>query len=160
MAHILLMCDLMGKVLFIYKYLLPVTRDLLTNNWMEIIDGIDKSNLIQQTVGVLQGEPLSPLLFIVTTADIFKSIPDNVNLLMYADDMVLTSTSETDLLKAFDQLVDWAKENELTLNAEKTVSMTRRGGRRGTFYMGETPLKSVISFTHLSRRRETYSHVI
>ena len=41
----------------------------------------------------------------------------------------MTSTSETDLQKAFDQLVDWAKENELTLNAEKTVSMTfiRRG---------------------------------
>ena len=46
--------------------------------------------------------------------------------------------------------MDWAKENELTLNAEKTVSMTfRRGGRCGTFYMGEIPLKSVISFTYL-----------
>ena len=141
-------------------YLLPVTRDLLTNNWMEINDGIDKSNLIQQTVGVLQGDPLSPLLFILATADIVKVIPDNVNLLMYADDMALTSTSETGLQKAFDQLVDWANENELILNAEKTVSMTfRRGGRRGTFYMGETPLKSVISFTYLGVTLQTQGNI-
>ncbi|KAJ9587728.1 hypothetical protein L9F63_018836, partial [Diploptera punctata] len=36
-------------------------------------------------------------------------------------DLVLTSTSDSDLQKAFDQLMDWAKENELTLNEKETL---------------------------------------
>jgi hypothetical protein len=43
---------------------------------------------------------------------------------MYADDMVLTSTSQTELQAAFDRVIKWAKKNELRLNEEKTVSMT------------------------------------
>ena len=139
------------------RYLLPVIRDLLTNNWVEISDGIDKSNPIQQTVGVLQGDPLSPLLFIVATADIVKAItPNNVNLLMYADDMVLTSSSESDLQMAFNQLVNWAKENELKLNEEKTVTLTfRRGGKRSNFYVDGKRLNSVSNFTYLGITSQT-----
>jgi hypothetical protein len=63
---------------------------LLLNNWIEISDGIARSNLLAQTIGVLQGNPLSPLLFIIATADITEAVvSENVKLLMYADDMVL-----------------------------------------------------------------------
>ncbi|XP_047115623.1 uncharacterized protein LOC124795595 [Schistocerca piceifrons] len=118
---------------------------------VEIYGGMDKPSLIQQTVGVLQDDPLSPLLFILATSDIIETIkPENVNLLTFADDMALTSASEDDLQKTFNQLVFWARKSGLSLNEEETVSVTfRRRGRRGTFYVGETPLKSIASFTYL-----------
>ncbi|XP_046985964.1 uncharacterized protein LOC124555960 [Schistocerca americana] len=92
-------------------HLLQIIRDLLTNNRVQIHDGTDKSSLIQQTVGVLQCDPLSPLLFILAMADNIETIkPDTVNLLTYADDMALPSVSEDDLQKTFNQLVYWAQE--------------------------------------------------
>ncbi|XP_049845232.1 uncharacterized protein LOC126297956 [Schistocerca gregaria] len=95
-------------------YLLPIIRDLPTNNRVEIHDGTNKSSLIQQTVRELQGDPLSPLLFILVMADNIETIkPDNVNLLMYADDMALTSVSQDDLQKTFNQLVYWAQERPI-----------------------------------------------
>jgi alpha-D-ribose 1-methylphosphonate 5-triphosphate synthase subunit PhnG len=71
-------------------------------------------------------------------------------------DMVLTSTSQTELQAAFDRVIKWAKKNELRLNEEKTVSMTfRRGGRSEPFYIGTKQLKSVTKFTYLGVTLQT-----
>ena len=60
------------------NYLARLIRNILSSNCVEICDNISKSNPIQQTVGVLQGDPLSPLLFIVATADIVRTTHENI----------------------------------------------------------------------------------
>ena len=135
-------------------------RDILTSNYVEIDDGITTSHPIEQTTGVLQGDPLSPLLFIVATADIIGIIPEGVNLYMYADDMVLASRSQDELQNAFNRVVKWAEENELRLNEDKTVSLTfRKGGKPATFYIDERPLKSVSDVKYLGIILQTTGYV-
>ena len=75
---------------------------------------------------MLQGDPLSSLLFNIATSDFSKYVTaDKVKAYVYADDMDITKLQE-----AFDQLDNWATINELQLNDKKTVTMTfRKGGR-------------------------------
>lgn len=47
-----------------------VIRNILAYNKVEVSDGISTSREIIQTNGVLQGDPLSPTLFNVATADV------------------------------------------------------------------------------------------
>jgi hypothetical protein len=80
-----------------YNYLdtTKLIRNILRENSIQIDDTIAKSQPLQQTNGVLQGDPLSPLLFIIATADITKGIQceKNVKFYAYADDMVLVANS-------------------------------------------------------------------
>ena len=50
--------------------LYPILKDILSCNYIQIDDGVTTSNIIRQTNGVLQGDPISPLLFNIATADI------------------------------------------------------------------------------------------
>jgi hypothetical protein len=68
-------------------------------NFIQPDDTIAKSQALQQTDGVLQGDPLSPLLFIIATADITKAIQNetNVKFYTYGDDMVVVTKSAESL---------------------------------------------------------------
>lgn len=107
--------------------------NIMAENQVQIRDGISQSDWIEQTIGVLQGDPLSPLLFNVLTHDVSSTIKEgveNVNVYMYADDMALASDSIKDLQKGMDLLTKWADINELVMNLRKTELMVfRRGGR-------------------------------
>ena len=62
-------------------HLTKIIRHILNSNFVQIDDNIDRSDLIEQTNGVLQGDPLSPLLFNIETSDITKAIhTDNVKI--------------------------------------------------------------------------------
>ena len=49
--------------------------------------------LISQKAGVLQGDPLSPLLFSIATADVTQILEGTANMYIYAYDMALTDQS-------------------------------------------------------------------
>jgi hypothetical protein len=103
-----------------------ILRDILAYNYVQIDDNIAISRYITQTNEVLQGDPLSPLLFNIATIDSAQAIlqgPTNTKLYIYADDMVLVSKSEQELQEAFNDLHDWSQENDFTINKKKTVSM-------------------------------------
>ena len=51
-----------------------IIKNILTNNVIQIDDSIDKSNPIEQKNGVLQGDPLSPVLFNIATSEDRKSV--------------------------------------------------------------------------------------
>lgn len=95
-----------------------------------------KSEFFASTLGVRQGENLSPLLFslFVNDLELFLSsngcnalrtgcdIENYVKLLlfMYADDTVLFANDEESLQKALDTLSDYCKHWKLKVNSKKT----------------------------------------
>ena len=81
---------------------------------------------------MLQGDPISPLLLNVATADLEKKMEKHkeVQLLMYADDMTIGGKNIKDLQEAFNDLVRWTRENKFNINKNKTELMTfRKGGK-------------------------------
>jgi hypothetical protein len=115
----------------------------------------------EQTIGVLQGEPLSPLLFHIATSDIIKAIETNVKFYAYAD-MVLVSPDIENLQKAFNHLPEWPTDNELQLNEKKTVPMTfRKGGRPAAniIIYKNRPLITVPHFKYLGVTMQTQGNI-
>ena len=113
----------------------PIThkaKDILAENRIQIDNSISTSMWIEQTNGVLQGDPLSPIVFNIATYDVAHAVKiEGVNAYIYAEDMVLTSVSRNALKEALDKLLLWAQENDLTINMDKTVTMAfKKGGRR------------------------------
>ena len=90
--------------------------------------------------GVRQGDNLSPTLFAFLINSLAKVINDlgkgicvgndNVNILLYADDMVLLSTNENDLQKVLKAMCEWSKQWRLKVNAEKTKLVHFRPKRK------------------------------
>jgi hypothetical protein len=113
--------------------MLNILCTLLDANLIQINDGLQLSSSITQSNGVLQGDPISPLLFNLLTSDIKIALFDDnnkdVKLLMYADDLVLYSKSLFQLQYTMIKLKTWCDTNNLTVNVGKTKIMKfRKGG--------------------------------
>ena len=100
--------------------LIDLIQETMRRNTLEITDGVSTSQEITQTNGVMQGDPISPLLFNVMTADIGDKMKGST-LIMYADDMVLGSTNIEHLQEDINTLQQWATENYFTINRDKTA---------------------------------------
>ena len=88
------------------------------------------SNEAKLKCGTAQGSILGPLFFILYVNDIFSYVKYNNSLTMYADDTLLIEQSRTKLesVKAcqetMDQVEHWCRLNRLTINVDKTKSMS------------------------------------
>ena len=86
-------------------------------------------NLFNYEQGVQQGNPLSPLLFNLYINDIFEVLKNDslltlngqqyFNALMYADDLIIMSTTQEDLQKSLHALNDYCQKWKLNVNHKK-----------------------------------------
>ena len=137
-----------GKVLYLIA-------KLLQSNHIRIDDGVKLSDIITQHHGVMQGDSLSPSLFILFIADLadqLRAIP-NIKFLFYADDLVLYSVCRVSLQRALDILSSWSNGNSLFVNLDKTKVMKfRKGGRLKAgdrFYYEGKEIEMVKHYTYL-----------
>lgn len=142
-------------------YISKILEHILIYNIIEIEDGISTSNEIRQTNGVLQGDPISPLLFNIATADITDIIKNSptASLILYADDMALGCSDKEELQKTLHELEKWTEENGFSINLRKTVHMTfRKGGRasiKDSLTLNNEPLEKVNKFKYLGITLQT-----
>ena len=122
------------------------------------------TNWFNVNSGVKQGCLLSPLLFSFYINDLAFEMEKleegidvngkNVCILMYADDIVLISKSETGLSKMIKCLHTWCIQWKLRVNTDKTKVMHFRPGPKTkrtkcSFMYGDCALDIVSSYTYL-----------
>ncbi|UYV79224.1 EPM2AIP1, partial [Cordylochernes scorpioides] len=123
------------------------------------------SSNVKINSGVLQGESLSPLLFILYMADLIElynnsaltgfHLPDFgvLHLLMYADDIAIIGDSKINLQIKINLLKSYLDKNKLVLNENKSKIMVFRNGgrpaRHENWYWGDTPLTVASNITYL-----------
>lgn len=130
-----------------------------------IKNGQGLSEFIDLTIGVLQGEVLSPILFALFIADLEDFLKSRgitgielagilrIILLAYADDIVFTALSIEEMNRILDLLKEYCESNDLTVNTEKTnLVIFKKGGRNFKnlqFRFGNSEIKIVKNYTYL-----------
>lgn len=136
--------------------ILELLRAILQKNMISIDDGVVIQDSFEQTTGFAQGDNISPLLFSVLIGDLPSQITTRhplVKVILYADDLVMFSTSRHHLQQAIVTLTKYVGEVGLTINNKKTEALKfRRGGRLAAtdeLRLNGLPVKYVNSFTYL-----------
>ena len=89
------------------------------------------TEFFKNNIGVKQGEVLSPLLFNLYINDLPEYVKDCesptlngsvIDCLLYADDLVLISTTKTGLQRKFDKLNKYCNEWRMSVNTDKNQS--------------------------------------
>jgi Reverse transcriptase (RNA-dependent DNA polymerase) len=108
---------------------------MLDLNFVTIWDGVASSAPIVQSNGVKQGGSLSPLLFIFALFNINDLLRDfpSIKLLIYADDILITSENLQEIQEFLNRLVIYLAERKLKLNEDKCKALKFRNKGRGRY---------------------------
>lgn len=121
-----------------------------------------KSEFFMSDIGLKQGDPSSPLLFMLFVNDISENINSDLNdiftynelklfLLLYADDQALFAKSPETLQLMLKDVENYCNVWGLKINTQKTKAMIFEKGRHTTydFYIYNTRIELVNSFKYL-----------
>ena len=134
----------------------------INNNICVKINTCERTSFLKSNVGVLQGDSLSPLHFNLYISDLkyFLGVDDDtpklvnsrINCLMYADDLILMSRSETGSQALLDRLGEFCRKWRMEVNIEKTKAMKFSGNGhkcKSTFLYNGEPLENVSKYKYL-----------
>ncbi|MEW8546453.1 MAG: reverse transcriptase family protein, partial [Candidatus Thiodiazotropha sp.] len=126
------------------------------------LNGI-KTEWFEVTCGLKQGCNLSTILFNLYINDIVEKIKatnkgididgEKVSILLYADDLILLASSESDLQLMLNELNIWCDDNKMTINEDKSNVMHFRPNSMAktgkAFKCGEKTLNLVDRYKYL-----------
>ena len=121
--------------------ILRILADLYSKASIKVSDGVNVSESVKVSRGVLQGETLSPLLFALFLYDLEIFLKSKgvrgvsathiteISLLAYADDIVILSESYIGMKKILISLFEYCQINRLNVNLKKTkIALFQKGG--------------------------------
>jgi len=126
-----LWCKLMTKI---EPQIVRILMVYYSDSQAIVINEEDVSDIFKTTIGVKQGGCLSPRLFTIYVEDVIEQI-ENLNvgikigemkldILLYADDMLLLSDNILDMKRMLKVLTKYGLENEIKFNGSKTTLMS------------------------------------
>lgn len=144
--------------------ILRILKNLYDAASLRVRAGGQLSREVEITEGVLQGEILSPLLFILFIADLEQDLrkcglrgvnidgTNDIMALLYADDLVILADSPADMNRKLTALSKYCQANSLTINADKTKIVQCRSGGANLdikFFYRKTEIETVGDYTYL-----------
>ena len=122
--------------------LIDLVENIYAKTKCAVKEGNKITHFFKFSKGVRQGCPLSPLLFNLYINEIFQTIdmntksditlngPGKINVLMYADDLVIIAQSQSQLQEHVNQLSEFCDAWGLKINTKKTKCMVLNRGNR------------------------------
>ena len=119
------------------------------------------TNHFETNIGVRQGCNLSPTLFNLFLNDLPECFSANtcpvylhdmkINVLMYADDVILISDSPIGLQNSLNDLLQYCDEWKLEVNLKKTkiIAFHHRKNLKSNFYLGNDVIEQVDQYEYL-----------
>ena len=148
-------CGISGKILTILRSIYQCVKTKVFSNGLV-------SEPFYCTLGVRQGECLSPFLFSLYINDLEQhlNVPDagvsmgfiKLLLLLYADDVVIFAESSETLQVEIDKLYEYCEKWKLRLNTEKSkIIVFRKGNRPPTqqWKFGDNVLQTATAISYL-----------
>ncbi|XP_055585490.1 uncharacterized protein LOC129738330 [Uranotaenia lowii] len=132
-------------------------QSFLSNRTIQVLVNATLSNPKPVKTGVPQGSVIAPTLFLIAINSIFDIIPDNIKILVYADDILLISISpfarmaRKRLQTALNVVADWAPSVGFQFSPEKSKLLHLDPNRKKLkkippITMFEQPIPLVHSF--------------
>ncbi|XP_055918308.1 uncharacterized protein LOC129950390 [Eupeodes corollae] len=141
---------------------IQIIKEMYCGTNAAVWDGNNISDWFETDSGVKQGCPLSALLFALFINDVVTELPGGiriagtiVNVLLYADDLVILSENPQNLQLMINRLVSFCEKWGLIINTDKSKVMVFSRNNRGNptqnynWFLGTNRLDVVREYTYL-----------
>lgn len=125
-------------------------QDFLEDRRFRVGIGNNRSELRCQENGIPQGSVIAPTLFLICMQSLFKNIPPNVHILVYADDITIITfhnykpLARKNMQSAVDTVAKWADQYGFLLSPEKSQLLHISANRKKCSKLPDVTLNNSI----------------